>query len=69
MSNTNRLATRKTLKREFPDAYFVANVGWCGPQWEAAAARETELKGQRCHFGECGAPRCTGCGATLKGTV
>jgi hypothetical protein len=45
------------------ETYYVAGIGWCGHGWEAKADAERG----RCHFGECGAPRCTGCGVQLKG--
>jgi hypothetical protein len=32
------------IRSEFPGVYFVAGIGWCGPQWQAAAARESELR-------------------------
>ncbi len=41
------------------ETYYVAGIGWCGPGWEA------KTEALRCHFGECGALRCTGCGVTL----
>lgn len=43
------------------ETYHVAGIGWCGPGWQS----KTKAEALRCHFGECGAPRCTGCGVTL----
>ena len=36
--------TRAAIRLEFPDAYYVAGVGWCGPDWEKAAAKEQNAR-------------------------
>lgn len=32
------------IRKEFPNVYHVIGVGWCGPQWQKATAREKELQ-------------------------
>lgn len=31
---------RARIRQKYPEAYFVAGLGWCGPQWEDAAIWE-----------------------------
>ena len=33
-----RIAITKKIAADFPEAYYVAGVGYCGPQWEQAQA-------------------------------
>lgn len=42
-----QLSIGDRIRKEYPEAYKVPGVGWCGPQWEAAAALERALLDQR----------------------
>ena len=36
-ASDGELASRR-VRSEYPEAYMVAGVGWCGPQWQDAQA-------------------------------
>lgn len=41
------LAKRKIsaqIRREFPDVEYIAGVGYTGPKWQEATARDAELR-------------------------
>ena len=33
----------RQVQREYPDVYFHAGLGWCGPDFDRATQREAEL--------------------------
>ena len=43
MTKTTANSISKQVRTRYPEAYFVANVGWCGPDWNLAQFYAYEL--------------------------
>jgi hypothetical protein len=64
MKHTTTAGTERhdTVRRAFPGVYWVAGIGWCGPDWAAAAARDQELRDEADQADAAVCPSCDGAG-------
>ena len=38
------------IKKQFPEAYWVGQLGWCGPGFDKAADLESRLRGDDAYY-------------------
>ena len=43
MAKKNQSVTAR-VRKTYPECYYIGGVGWCGPQWQEAAALEATLR-------------------------
>jgi hypothetical protein len=43
-ATAGRMTRSQVVRASYPEAYYIAGIGWCGANWQAAMALETILR-------------------------
>jgi hypothetical protein len=43
-ATAGRMTRSQVVRASYPEAYYIAGIGWCGTDWQRAAALEATLR-------------------------